>query len=224
MLSENQLNAWLAPRLLPWQGRATALIERRIADARSHAEGAVTQAALDAPDGRSTWQVASRSRFVTAAENRLRELLDQLVGPTPQSLSGLLRKANATFYRQAVLEIDWDVPESIRSKSYGRVSKRRLREARGLIVFGKDLRSELAGPIEESIRNLKATVVSASKQGSTKGSRKQAFDLWESRAKALVSTVAGYALGNAQFALFQLAGRDQVDASLHAKPLSLGTP
>ncbi len=220
-MTESQLEAWLAPRLAPWETRAIALVERRITDARSHAEGAVSQAILDAPDGRSTWQIATRSRFVVAAETRLRELLDQLVGPTPQSLSGLLRKANATFYREAVLDVDWPIPEEWRSKSYGRVLKRRRRDASGLVVFDRDLRTEIGLPIDRAISDLKSTVVRASQQGTSRSSRKHTFDLWEAGAKASIGTVVRNALSNNQFALFQLAGRDQVDARYQLKTRSV---
>ncbi len=68
--------------LLPWTNRAAALVARRVADARAHAQAG----------------------SIGDAHSRLDELRDGLLGPRRDDPAGLLRDARAAFYLAAFAE------------------------------------------------------------------------------------------------------------------------
>lgn len=197
-----------------WSAKAAALIDARIGDARAHAWNAITQRVVSAPDGRKTWRLAQQTKGYQAAVKRLAELADVLAGSTGLSLDGLIRDARAQFYRRS-FDL-WAIPPELLARD-PRPTKAGERAARGLVIHGYDLRSEVLDVTDSATRGLSSTVAVG---GSRDATDKQAADLldgWESRsAHAIRQRVAGL-LSDSEVAIYNLVGREMVDPKFHAE-------
>jgi hypothetical protein len=197
-----------------WSVKAATLIDARIGDARAHAWNAITQRVVTAPDGRKTWQQAVLTRSYKAAVTRLDEIADDLAGPSKYSLDGLLRDARAAFYRDAFgrwnFEPQYLAPNPVPTKSGERV-------ARGLVIHGYDLRSEVLDATQTASNGLQAAVTMAGRRDMTDDQARAVLDGWESqKAHAIRQRVDGL-LNDSYVAILNLVGREMIDPKFHAE-------
>ena len=206
-----------------WGARVSARIAAKIADARAHAENALTETLKGTPDGRATALKANRSRSLLAAQTRLQELLVDLAGPTTISLEGLVRDAREAFYRDATARTFPLIPSKLLARSDPTPTRLGLSKARGLVLHGQDIHSELQAPISAAGRNLAAAVVLAGNQSTSKRAGRNRLDDWARTAKASIERAATLALGDSRVALEVIAGRDLVRSEfLDKTPLTIG--
>src|SRR5262249_41647126 len=116
--------------LLPWLRRAHGLIERRLADARVHAE-------TGRPD---------------LARERLFELQGELLRH-PDATDGLLRDARATSYRQAIAHDGRFLDPAIADPDFASTTEAEL-AARTVPIAGRDEWAQLASQIDSALLSL----------------------------------------------------------------------
>lgn len=197
-----------------WSVKAARLIDARIGDARAHAWNAITQRVVTAPDGRKTWRAAVLTRSYNAALSRLDELADDLAGPAKTSLDGLLRDARAAFYRGSFEQ--WTIPPELLAVD-PRPTKTGERMARGLVLHGYDLRTEVADAIQTATTGLQAAVTVAGGRDATDAQSRAVLDGWESqKAHAIKQRVDGL-LSDSYVAIYNLVGREMIDPKYYAE-------
>ena len=199
----------LASRVRPWIDKADRLIGARVADARSHAWHALTDRVVRATDGRGTLSAVKRTRSLPAAENRMVELLDALVGPAGNSLSGLIRDARAEFYRSSFDLWGPNIPAAIRD-TRAAPTKQGERAARGILVHERELRSDLEGTIEAARRGLMAAVTLAGVRTATDKQSREALDSWAERAAQAIRSRTRTLISDSDVAIFWGVGRSMI--------------
>ena len=200
--------------LQSWTDKALALIKAKVQDARAHASKAVTESLKQTPDGRPTARKARRSPSSQAAAKRLDELLDALAGPSVSGLNqGLIRDAREALYREAFDRWKVDIPEGLR-RSLESPTLAAIAAARGLILHGYDLRSELSTTFDAQKTRLAAATVLAGSRGATSTTKVDLLGHWELAATNEISRVVALALGDSAVALDRIAGRDLVRPEL----------
>src|SRR5512135_2157880 len=84
-------------RLEPWIAKGVKLVSAKLADARAHAEKAVTDTLRSTPDGRPSMARIRANPSYQASLNRLDELWAEIGGPSVTSLQGLIQDSSAAF-------------------------------------------------------------------------------------------------------------------------------
>lgn len=189
-------------------------IVQKVADARAHAEKAVTQTLKVTPDGRATARKATASPSYHAAIARLDELLEELVGPSLSSLEGMLRDMREAMYKQFFKATLPSIPTEFRRSVNPQPTVTALTEARSLMLHGRDLREEIGPVIDKAKQGLKTTIVLAGARDTTKKAVSEALGLWEQRAADAIARAALLAHGDAMIALERIAGRDLIKPEL----------
>lgn len=197
-----------------WSAKAARLIDARIGDARAHAWNAITQRVVTAPDGRKTWRAAVLTRSYQAAVRRLDELTDDLAGPTRMSLDGLLRDARAAFYRDSFGR--WAIPPELLAPD-PRPDATGERLARGLVIHGYDLRTEVADAIRIATTGLQAAVTVAGGRTITDDQARATLDGWESQKVHAIKQRVDDLLSDSYVAIYNLVGREMVDPKFYAE-------
>lgn len=146
----DRMEAALAKRLLPWIDRASSAIIVAVEDAQAHGEKAVTDTLRGTEDGRSSARRITRSPSYLAAVRRLNDLQAALIGPSVDSLEGLIRDARAAFYADSIalwtphIDIEFRVTPELAPTEAGE------RLMRGAIVHGYDLSREIGPAIQQT--------------------------------------------------------------------------
>jgi hypothetical protein len=211
-----------ARQLLPWAARAGERIDAKFADALSHARNAVTETLKRKPDGRPTIRHASRSPSSTAALARLDELLAWLAGPSVSSLAGFVRDARATFYVDSFGAWKPFIPAELWVSPDPMPTVAGTNRARGAVLHGMDLRTELAGPIDRAKRSLRAAVAVAGRRGTTGKLSDQLLLTWRTQNQAAVTAAVHRALSDSQMDADVRAGRDLVHED-YLEPIGVTT-
>lgn len=199
-----------------WSARCDKRIADRLADARAHAWNALTQRVVSAGDGRATWRAATLTRGWKAALARLDELADALAGPGKASLAGLIRDARAGFYRDSFDLLAGSVPPEIAAANQS-PTKAGEAEARGLVIHGLDLRTEIEAFVAETTRALQAVVTAAGGRDESDAAARIALAGWEGRSRDRLSKRVAAVLSDSEVAIFNLVGRSMIDPKYHAE-------
>jgi hypothetical protein len=199
----------LAMRVRPWIERADRLIGSRVEDARSHAWLALTDRVVGAKDGRRTIQTAKSTRSMRAAESRLAELLEALAGPSLDSRGGLIRDARASFYRSAFELWAGRIPDAILDRR-AKPTKAGEREARAVLIHGRELRPDVDAVIDAARRGLAAAVALAGTRGATDGQSRDALDAWAERHTQAIRRTVRTLLSDSDVAIYWGVGRSLV--------------
>lgn len=191
----------LKDQLVPWVNKATSIIRARVEDASSHAVRAVSRKLLDTEDGRQTYKAVKKSRQYLAAISRLYELQAALAGPSEVSLDGLIRDAREEFLRNAYTA--WGPALSgPYFKLAAQPSAEAIRAARGAPVHGMELRHELDGSFDVSIRALRQAIAAASLAGATPEMSQKTIDAWEQSTAMRITNAVITALSDSQTSIF----------------------
>jgi len=200
------MEAALEARLRPWKRRATAHILTALADARAHAEKAVTDALKQTPDGRRSARRIDNSPSYKAALGHLDALMDSLVGISKDSLGGLIRDARAAFYRSSVAlwkpHIDpkfWVGPDPAPTQSGERIM-------RGAIVHGYDLHRELEPAFAVTANQLFVAINQAGRRAATDRQGRDRLRLWHDQAKARLIARVSQSLSDSDKAVHEATG------------------
>ncbi len=175
----DKIDRRLADRARPWVRLAAALIERKVADARAHAEKSLTAKAREAEDGRPTSRVLDRSPSRNAATSRLSEAQDDLVGPSVNSLDGLIRDARAAFYIDSIDLWTPLIPDPFRAAKSPAPTRAGEDAMRGAIMHGYDLHAEVAPVFDQASRSLKAILNVSSRRGADPSRGGRMLAAWE---------------------------------------------
>lgn len=202
-----RMNAALDARLRPWIGKAVALINGRVEDARAHADKAVTDTLKATPDGRPSALRVQRSPSYQAALNRLDELEDALVGPASNSTAGLIRDARAAFYRDSIELWKHVIPEERRAVKDPHPTAKGEAVVRGAIIHDLDLHREVRPSFQRSKDTLFAAVNGAGRTRSSDRLGTALLDGWERDAKRRLIGVAVTALSDSDKAVHETTGR-----------------
>lgn len=197
-----------------WEREIESLIRGKVADARAHADAAITAKLKATPDGRKTARAASWSRSMKAALKRLDELLDELVGPSEASLQGWLRDAREASYLETYHALHPAIPLEFRARRNPEPTRAMLDAARGLVLHGYTLRAELAGPIQTAKRTLAGAVVQAAAVTARRSTEVDVLKAWETKAADAIVRAALTAHADAAVAFQRLAGRDLIKPEL----------
>lgn len=181
----NARNA-LQPILAKWTKACRSQAERKLADARSHAEKAVTDGLKSTKDGRSSLLRINASPSFKAALARLGELLETLAGPSETSLAGMIRDARAAMYAAACEEHFAAIPAKYRSRRTAAPPVQSVNEARAATPHGLDVRSELLPTFRRLETNLKAAIERAGRKMATQEYAMGMIDQWHSDASRLM--------------------------------------
>ena len=209
----------LERNLKPWLVKASRLVESRISDARAHAEKAITDAAKETADGRPTARRIERSPSYQAALARLDGLQAALIGPSTDSLQGLIRDARAQFYKDSIplwlphIDLEFRVSPNPQPTIEGE------RFARGALIHDYDLHREVA-PRFVSVANALFASLNQATRGIA-GAKHGSFvlNLWQRRAVGSITRVVEDSLSDGQEAVHQAVSilliheryRDQID-------------
>ena len=203
-----------SPSLKLWTKRASAQVESKVADARAHASKALTESLKATPDGRQTARRAKRNPSSLAAQRRLAELLDELVGPQAFGVSqGLIREARESLYREAFTRWMKEIPQALRLPTES-PTESQIAAARGLVLHGLDLRQELAPRFERLKTFLASAIVLAGARDATAKSKVDLLKAWEQAAVRDLNQSVALALGDSAVALDRIAGRDLIHPEL----------
>jgi hypothetical protein len=202
-----------------WSVSAARLIDARIGDARAHAWNAITQRVVTAPDGRKTWRQAVMTRGYKAAESRLEELTESLVGRDAASLKGLVRDARAKFYHDAydawrpIAETNW--PELM--KLAARSTKAGEDVARGLVIGPHILWDEVDSVVQAAIRGLRVAVTTAGQTDMSDRLTNAVLDGWELQKANAIKRRVQDVLNDSYVGIYWLVGHEMIDPKYHAE-------
>jgi hypothetical protein len=209
-------------RLEPWVKRGVALVSGKIADARAHAEKAVTDTLRQTPDGRASVARIRQNPSFQAALNRLDELHTALAGPdelhtalagpSVTSISGLVHDAAEAAYTDS-RDLWWDQIDP----DYRAPSKEPTREqktnVRGLLWYGLPVRQGFKTQFQTAHNNL---LIAVSAAGSTQATNRDGFialRTWEEKTKASLMSRLGAAMVDANVR----ADREAMKHTIHSK-------
>lgn len=186
--------------IAPWARRANREIERRIADARAHAERSVARSNASA-------------KHAVTAEQRLEELMECLIGSEANPHRGVVQDARVGFYRKAFQQ---PIPESIRDPhAIGTHSGEA--SARELKLWGLTPMAEMQAVFLPIKNSLKTTMALARQYQMDSQQRGMILDTWEAQAVARIGQAITGMLSNSEVAIFNLVGHQMVKAEFREK-------
>lgn len=185
---------------------ARSLIASKVADTASHAGRGLTAALIDTPDGRSTVARARRGRSFAAAVARLRELAD--------ALASLIADWREESYREGFAWWADRVPDGMARPGEIGPTIVGVSEARGMVLHGESVYSEVTHAADEAARRLLTTVARAARKGLPAADARDLIDGWESRTVATLTAAVDRMLSDSQVAADQLAMRGTVRPEL----------
>jgi len=214
-----RMNDALDRRLRPWIGMAVALINGRVADARAHADKAITDTLKATPDGRPSALRVQRSPSYQAALNRLDELQAALIGPNANSLSGLVRDARASFYVGSVELWKGVIPPEHRSVKDPVPTAKGEAIVRGALIHDTDLSREVGPSFQRSKDRLFAAINGAGRIRASERIGVALLDRWERETRDRLIGVAMTALSDGDKAIHETTGRAMLRKELLPKEL-----
>lgn len=204
-----KLTPWearLRKRLLPWIRYGITRVGEVMAQARAHAENAVTQTLKKTPDGRASAGRVRMNPSFQAALRRLTELQDEIGGPTVMSLSGLVQDATESFYRDARQWWADDVP--VEHQGSTAITTEQVAYARGLLWHHRPIRTAIQ-PKFVTIRNdLITSLGAAGMTDATKRDGTAVLRTWEQNARWRLGQELGAALADLNVAADRQAMKD----------------
>ena len=206
-----------ATSVRPWALKAGSVVDARMADARAHAWNALTHRVASARDDRHGRRAAMATRGHRAAVDRLDEITDTLAGPTAASRLGVIRDARAAFYRDSFPLWEPNIPEVLKAPD-PRPNKSGERQARGLVVHGYDLRSEVADVVNGAKRAMAAAVTLAGRASVDDRQASDILDGWESQRREAIRRRVNMLIADSEVAIYNLVGRSMIDSRFHAEP------
>jgi len=200
----------------PWVKRAERKIVPAVANAAAHAEKALTRSAIDAANGRQTWRTLNGQRSHKAAQDRLDELCEWLVGKTAVGLEGLVQDARVDFYRRAFGQWRIMIPPEILDAN-AKPKSQCEDSVRGLTIFGLSPYQTLEPTFATAKRNLMVTLNAAASESMSPKQRSEALDSWQSRASQAIYQKTASLLSNSEVAIATMVGHEMIRPELRAK-------
>lgn len=185
-MDHDAMDRRMLKRLAPWTSRASALIRSKVADARAHAEKAITESAKAAPDGRATFRLVRRSRSFDAALARLAEAATDLAGPSVASTMGLIRDARRSFYVDSFDLWKEVIPSTAWVKPDADPTERGRANAAAQQVGSQELRTEIAGLFDSAGRAL-IRAANAAASRSSLGTKTEYLATWETQQRDAIT-------------------------------------
>lgn len=202
----DKMEGALAARLGPWLAKADKVIRSSVADAHAHAAKAITDTLRTTPDGRPSARKVDRSPSYQAALTHLDDLQCRLIGPSKDSLDGLLRDARAAFYVDSIKLWLPHIPEKYRASAEPAPTKIVERFFRGAIIHGYRLDQELSPDVQRTKDHLFASVNSAGRGGSSQRTARSYLDTWRAQAVDRLNLKAGSILSDSDKAIHEATG------------------
>lgn len=200
------MEAALARRLGPWLRRAGLTIDGAMGDAAAHAEKALTGRLVRSPDGRASMRRIEASPSYRAALGRLDRLRDAMIGPTRDSLSGLIRDARAAFYADSVALWKPHIEPGYRAVPDPVPTGDGERLMRGAIVHGLDLYREVEPAFDAARRDLIAALNNAGRRATPDSLRSQRLATWHGRASDRLKSKVFQVLSDSDKAVHEATG------------------
>lgn len=141
------------------------LVRDAVTKATAHAVIALTDVLCNTTPGRATLAKVKQSRSYQSACNDLDALLVTMAGPSVRSLDGKLRDAREALYRSAFAWWLGYLPESHAMPADSVPTDERIKQIRGLVQHGYELKAEFGGQTERAKANLMSVLERASKPG-----------------------------------------------------------
>lgn len=208
-LTEAEDAARHARRLAPWCRAAAELVETRLADARAHAETAVTASLRATPDGRASAAVIRRNPSFKAALRRLLELWQAIGGPSATSIDGFVQDATEAFYRDSLAYWLRQVPDRFRAAGNPPTAVQ-ANAARGMLWYGQPIRTAFRASIARASDDLIAALAAAGSTSATKRDGVTVIRTWEALHRARLTRYLALALGDASQRADQRAMTDAI--------------
>lgn len=190
-----------AERVRPWVERCDRLIRARLLDARSHAWHALTGVVVNARDGQATRLAARSTRSYGAARERLAELRDGLLDA--------IQDARADFYRAGFVAWEGKIPGQLLDERAG-PTRAGERNARSLLIHGRDLKADLSGSIEAIDRDLVAAITLAGLRTATDRQARDHLDGWAARASMALQRQIRTLISDSDVAIYWAVGRSLI--------------
>lgn len=178
-------------RLEPWIAKATELVTGKLADARAHAEKAVTDTLRQTPDGRASLARIRANPSFQAALSRLDELHNAITGPAVTSIQGFVHHASEAFYRDARTYY-WDqIHPDYRVESPA-VTQQQTANVRGQLWFDLPVRQALEPELKRMKNSLAVALGTAGSRQTATRDGYTALNTWHTQtAESLTRRVAG---------------------------------
>jgi hypothetical protein len=204
-------------RLRPWLIKAWTAIDSQVENARAHAEKGMTRAVINADEGRSTWRQLNRQKSARAAQKRLDDLREHLVGIGKVSLGGLIQDARDKFHREAFEH--WRAQPGFDKilDPDARPTANSIRMARGLIIHDKSPFEEIAPVFLSISQQLTSAMNAAAVQGLPERHQDAIFSTWENKAKDRLKQKAKEMLSDSQIRILGDVGRSMVREDMRKK-------
>jgi hypothetical protein len=183
-------------RLEPWVKRGVALVSAKLADARAHAEKAVSDTLRQTPDGRASMSQIRQNPSFKAALSRLDELHTALAGPSVTSISGLVHDVAEHAYIDS-RDLWWDQIDPDYRAPSKEPTEAQKNNVRGLLWYGLPVRQGFKTQFQAAHNNL---LIALSAAGSTQATNRDGFVAlrgWEEKTKASLMSRLGAALVDA---------------------------
>jgi hypothetical protein len=199
-------------RLEPWVKRGVVLVSGKLADARAHAEKAVTDTLRQTPDGRASVARIRQNPSFQAALTRLDELHTALAGSSVTSISGLVHDVAEHAYVDS-RDLWWEqIDPDYRAPSKEPTNEQKA-NARGLLWYGLPVRQGFKTQFQAAHNNL---LIALSAAGSIQATNRDGFTAlrtWEEKTKASILSRLGAALVDANVR----ADREAMKHTIHPK-------
>lgn len=190
--------------IAPWVRRANREIERRVADARAHAERSLDP---------QPHPGAARQKL-KAADSRLQELQRCLIG-SGLGPAGLVQDARAEFYRQA--HRDWEpmIPEQVRNPKGGPTMTGEMK-ARAFFIHDRSLLAEMEPTFQQAERSLKSSLNASTTTSRDTERAYVTLDTWEKKTSDSIKQRVLTCLSDAEVAIRDLVGRSLIRPDLRS--------
>jgi len=193
-------------RLMPWVRHGLIRVGEVMAQARAHAENAVTQTLKKTPDGRASSARIRMNPSFKAALRRLSELHDEIGGPSVVSLSGLVQDATESFYRDARAWYADEVPTEHQGSPD--VISSQVLYVRGLLWYHKPIRTAFQPAILRIRNDLIASIGAAGSTTAGVQDHANVLTTWEKNSRFRLGQELGAAMGDLNVAADRQAMKD----------------
>jgi len=211
-LDESEVNKRHRERIMPWHHKAIRMASAKLADARAHAESAVTETLKKTPDGRASIALIRSNPSYKAALNRLDELWVAIAGPSVTSLNGLIHDVAEACYRDAVEFWRERTPKKFQSPDRG-ITASQVQYVRGLLWYGKTI----CDAFEPVIMRAKSDLAAAIGAAGSADRDNLALKTWETKQQSVIAKRIDLAINDADQRSDLQAMRDVFDPAIQSK-------
>jgi hypothetical protein len=193
-----------------WIHKTSEALPGKLRDAEAHAQKALTDVVVSAPDGRPTLAKVRQSRSYQAALARMDEIRDALLK--------IVHEARVAFYRDSWAFWNDTLPAEV-LKGAEAPAEARIAKARTAVIHGQTAAGALAAATQTAKRQLLASLAQAGSRVQTGKGAAEILKAWRTRAEKALSQHTTTLLSDSQIDADRRAGRDVVkDELLHEDP------